>query len=304
MTAIRLRVATCKQLPEPDPDERPLATALAAGGFAAELLGWDDPAVDWDAPIPTILRSTWNYPLAIDAFRTWIDRVSRAAPLINPRDVVLSNVEKRYLLDLDARGVPVVPTVVVERGEACELVKVLRADAQSTGGDIAATSDLAALRSAASIVIKPEVGAASLDARRFAPDDPAAHAHLAALAARGAALIQPYLASVETHGERSLVWIDGELSHAIRKTPRFTDGQEHIAGAVAIASDERAVAEAALAPVADRILYGRVDLARDDAGQPRVMELELIEPSLYFTHQPGSADRFVSALRRYLEEEA
>jgi hypothetical protein len=305
MTAIRLRVATCKQLPEPDPDERPLATALAAGGFAAELLGWDDPAVDWDAPIPTLLRSTWNYPLAIDAFRTWIDRVSRAAPLINPRDVVLSNVEKRYLLELDARGVPVVPTVVVERGEACELVKVLLAGApQAIGDGIAASSDLAPLRAAANIVIKPEVGAASLDARRFAPDDPAAHAHLAALTARGAALIQPYLASVEIHGERSLVWIAGELSHAICKTPRFTDAQERIAGTVAIAADERAVAEAALAPVADRILYGRVDLARDDAGQPRVMELELIEPSLYFTHQPGSADRFVSALRRYLEEEA
>jgi O-ureido-D-serine cyclo-ligase len=224
--------------------------------------------------------------------------------LINPRDVVLSNVEKRYLLELDARGVPVVPTLVVERGAACELTTILRAGAPPTGGDIAATSDLAAHRGAASIVIKPEVGAASLDARRFAPDDPAARAHLAALTRRGAALVQPYLASVETYGERSLVWIDGTLSHAIRKMPRLTDAQERVAGAVAIASDERAVAEAALASVADRILYGRVDLARDDAGQPRVMELELIEPSLYFTHQPGSADRFVSALRRHLEEEA
>lgn len=281
MTAIPLRVATCKQLPEPDPDERPLAAALAAGGFSAALVGWDDPAVDWDAPIPTVLRSTWNYPLAVDAFRAWLARVSRAAPLLNPRDVALWNLHKRYLLELDARGVPVVPTVVVERGAA-------------------ATFDLAALRAAPSIVIKPEVGAASLDARRFAPDDPAAGAHLAELTARGAALVQPYLASVEAYGERSVVWIAGELSHAIRKTPRFTDSQEHVAGAVAIEPDERTVAEAALAPFVDRILYGRVDLARDDRGQPRVMELELIEPSLYFTHQPGSADRFVAALRRHL----
>ena len=301
MTAIRLRVATCKQLPEPDPDEAPLAIALAAGGFAAELLGWDDPAVDWDAPIPTILRSTWNYPLAVDAFRAWIDRVSRAAPLINPRDVVLSNVEKRYLLELDARGVPVVPTLVVERGAACELTAIVLAGAQPTGGDIAAISALAALRGAASIVIKPEVGAASLDARRFAPDDPAAHAHLAALTGRGAALVQPYVASVADHGERSLVWIDGELTHAIRKGPRFSGDHERVTGLVAITHDERAVAIAALAPIADRILYGRVDLARDGAGLPMVMELELVEPSLYFEHQPGTAERYVAGLRRYLE---
>src|SRR5215510_8331809 len=102
MTSTPLRVATCKQLPEPDPDERPLAVALAAVGFAAEWLGWDDPAVDWGAPVPTILRSTWNYPLAVDAFRAWIDRVSRAAPLINPRDVVLANLQKRYLVELAA----------------------------------------------------------------------------------------------------------------------------------------------------------------------------------------------------------
>jgi glutathione synthase/RimK-type ligase-like ATP-grasp enzyme len=278
MTAIPLRIATCKELTEPDPDREVLGAALAAGGFAAALCGWDDPDVDWDAAIPTVLRSTWNYPLAVDAFRAWIDRVSRAAPLINPPDVVLANLHKRYLVELAARGVPVVPTTLVERGQTCELAAI----------------------AAPSIVIKPEVGASSLGARRFAPDDPAALAHLAALTARGAALVQPYLPSVEAYGERSLVWIDGELSHAVRKKPRFTDDREHIAGAVAIAADERAVAEAAIAPFADRILYARVDLARDGDDQARVMELELIEPSLYFNHREGSAERFTAALARML----
>ena len=83
------------------------------------------------------------------------------------------------------------------------------------------------------------------------------------------------------------MWIDGELSHAIRKSPRFAGDTERIDGPFPIADDERAVAEAALAPVADRILYGRVDLARDDAGQPMVMELELVEPSLFFAPQAG-----------------
>jgi glutathione synthase/RimK-type ligase-like ATP-grasp enzyme len=283
MTRTALRVATCRPLPEPDRDEAPLAAALAAGGFAAELVAWDDPTADWDAPIPTILRSTWNYPRALAAFLAWIDRASAAAVLINPPDVVRANVHKRYLLALAARGVPVVPTTVVERGQVCDLAAI------------------AARGAAPGVVIKPEVGAASLDARRFAPTDPAALAHLAALTARGAALVQPYVASVDSHGERALVWIDGELSHAIRKLPRFAGDAERTEGPLAIAGDERAVALAALAPIADRILYGRVDLARDAAGRPMVMELELVEPSLYLVHQPDAAARLVAGLRRYLE---
>jgi glutathione synthase/RimK-type ligase-like ATP-grasp enzyme len=278
---VKLRVATCRQLPEPDVDEAPLAEALAAGGFDAALLAWDDPAVDWDAPIPTILRSTWNYAQNLEAFLGWLARVAAAAPLWNPERVCRGNVRKRYLRDLAARGVPIVPTTLVERGEAL---------------------DLAALGSAITaprIVIKPEVGAGSIDTAVFAPADPAAARHLAALTARGAALVQPYVDSVDDYGERSLVWIDGALSHAVRKTPRFAGDPERIGGPFEIADDERAIALAALGPYGD-LLYGRVDMARDAAGRPMVMELELIEPSLFFAHGPGSAARYVAGLARRL----
>lgn len=276
--ALDLRIATCVALPEPDVDQAPLAAALAAAGLSAARIGWDDPAADWDAPIPTLVRSTWNYPIAPAAFLAWLDRAAAAAPMRNPPDVVRGNVDKRYLLALAARGVPVVPTVVVERGQTCELAAI----------------------AAPSVVIKPAIGAASMATRRFAPADPAALAHLAAITAERAALVQPYVASVEGHGERALVWIDGELSHAVRKRPRFTGDDEQVDGPVEIADDERAVAEAALAPVAGRILYGRVDVARDAAGRPMVMELELIEPSLYLTRCPRALDRFVAAIRRWL----
>jgi O-ureido-D-serine cyclo-ligase len=292
---IALRVATCLQLPEPDFDEAPLAAALAAGGFAATLVGWDDPAADWDAPIPTLLRSTWNYPLAPDAFLAWVARVSAAAPLFNPADVVRDNLYKRYLLALAARGVPVVPTTLIERGAAVTPDAVIP---PGHGAPLGAPPGPGT--TAPRVVIKPEIGAGSIGTRLFEAGDPAALAHLAALTAHGAALIQPYVASVEVYGERSLVWIDGALSHAIRKTPRFSGDDEHTDGPFPIADDERAVALAALAPIADRILYGRVDLARDDHGRPMVMELELIEPSLFFVRQPGAADRFVAALRRRL----
>lgn len=279
-----LRIATCTTLPELDVDEAPLAEALAAGGFAAALYAWDDPRVDWDAPVPTILRSTWNYALDVPGFLAWIDRVAAAAPLWNPRDIVRGNVHKRYLRELAARGVPVVPTVIAEA--PLELSAVAR--------------DLSASR----LVIKPEVGAGSLGARVFdiasEPAAVAAAAHLTELTARGLALVQPYVDSVEGYGERSLVWIDGELSHAIRKTARFAGDAERINGPFAIADDEREVADAALAPFVERILYARVDLARDAAGRPMIMELELVEPSLFFARRPGAAARYVAGLRRRL----
>lgn len=271
---MKLRVATCLTLPEPDVDEIPLAAALAAGGFDAQLVAWDDPRADWDAYIPTIIRSTWNYALHIDAFLAWIDRISHA-PVFNPREVIAGNLHKRYLLELATRGVPVIPTTLVERAHVSPLPD-------------------------GKIVIKPEVGGGSLGVRVFEAGDPEAPKHLAALTTRGAALVQPYLRSVDGYGERSIVMVDGEFSHAIRKTPRFSGDIEKIDGPFPIADDERMVAEAALAPYGD-LLYGRVDMARDEHDQPMVMELELVEPSLFFARGDGSAERYVAGLRRRLQ---
>lgn len=275
----RLRVATCKTLPEPDPDAEPLAAALAAAGIDAQVVAWDDAAADWAAPIPTVLRSTWNYSLARDEFLAWCDRVAATAPMINPPAIAHANSHKRYLLELAARGVPTIPTTLVPRGGAL--------------GDAGAGAER--------FVIKPAIAAGSLGARVFAANErDAAAAHVAEWSAKGDVLVQPYLASVEDYGERSLVWIDGAITHAIRKEPRWWGGVEQVSGPHPIAVDERAVAEAALEPWGETILYGRVDMARDGYGNPCVMELELIEPSLFFAKNPGSAERFVAGLGRRL----
>ncbi len=273
---MKLRIATCLELPEADPDRVPLDDALARAGVDASWLSWDDPSADWDAPVPTIVRTTWNYPQHRDAFLAWAERASRAAPLFNPMDVLRDNTHKRYLLDLAARGVPTVPTRLVPRGGT------------------ARAADLGWTR----VVVKPAVGAGSTGVRAFDGRDPAADAHIAALAAHDDVLVQPYLASVHDHGERSLVWIGGELTHAIRKTPRFSGQDERVGGPFAIDDDERDLALAALAPWQDRILYGRVDVARDASGAPVVMELELTEPSLFFDFAPGTADLYVTSLLR------
>lgn len=277
-----LRIATCSALPEPDPDHRPLELALAAAGVTFEWVAWDDPNATWDAPIPTVIRTTWNYVQAHQAFVAWTQRVAAAAPLWNPPDIIAGNVHKGYLLQLADRGVATVPTHLLAQG--------------STHLD-----DPFAAVAADRIVIKPAVGAGSFGARWFvrSPDGAAkASQHALELATTSDVLVQPFVASVEHYGERSLIWLDGQLSHAIRKSPRFAGDNERIEGPLPMTDAERALAEAALAPFADRILYGRVDMAQDDTGKPMVMELELIEPSLFFNRQPGSAERYVQGIVR------
>jgi glutathione synthase/RimK-type ligase-like ATP-grasp enzyme len=274
-----LRIATCRPLPEPDVDEDLLLAALAERGIAARMAAWNDPDENWDAPVPTLLRSTWDYIHALPAFEAWIARAAAAAPLWNPPQVLRGNLHKRYLLELAARGVPVVPTELV---------------AQGAGGTLA---ERLAARGWRDVVVKPAVGAGSFETHRLADGaSGAGEALLARLAATRDVLIQPYQASVEAHGERALVWIAGTFTHAVRKSPRFADGVEQVSAALPVSAAERAVGEAALAPLADQLLYARVDVAPDAAGQPQVMELELVEPSLFLLQSPLALARLADAV--------
>jgi hypothetical protein len=280
---MRVRIATCLELPEPDADEALLLDALARAGLAPELAAWDDPALDWDAPVPTVLRSTWNYLHRRDAFLAWCDRVARAAPLFNPPDVARWNTHKRYLADLAARGIPVVPTVHLARGERASLTDVARGAGWRR------------------VVVKPAVSAGSFGTACFGEDTlDAGEAFLARMLAERDMMVQQYLPAVEGPGERALVWIDGEITHAVRKSPRFTGGREAVTGPWPVADDERAVALEALAPYAARLLYARVDLVRDAHGRPAVMELELVEPSLFFRQCPEALARLVAAIQTRL----
>jgi glutathione synthase/RimK-type ligase-like ATP-grasp enzyme len=284
MNAPRLRVATCLALPEPDADQDLLLVGLGAAGVAAELAAWDDGAVTWDDGTPVLVRSTWNYARRPAAFERWCHAVAAAGPLWNPPAVIANNLNKRYLLAMQARGVPTVPTELVRQG-----------------GPQGALPALLAARGWTDFVIKPAIAAGSLGARRFGGTSiDAAMAHVEEWLAHSDLLVQPYLASVEGPGERSLVWIDGEFTHAVRKSPRFSGDAEAITGPFPIATDELAVATAAIAPWTDDILYGRVDVGRDPAGRPLVMELELIEPSLFMNQFRPALERLIAGIVRRL----
>jgi glutathione synthase/RimK-type ligase-like ATP-grasp enzyme len=277
MTLVAL--ASCRVLPEPDPDQPLLEDALRRRGLEAATMAWDDPAVDWSAARLTVMRSTWNYPHRPGDFLGWVDRTARVTRLVNAPAVVRANIHKSYLLDLHRRGVPVVPTRLLERGAT------------------------ATLREAAGewdrVVVKPAISAASLQTLRVGPENwPEGEAHLRALAAERDVLIQPYLPSVEGEGEHALVCIDGALTHAVRKQPRFAAQHESVSEARAIGEAQRRVAEAALATVEAPLLYGRVDVAPGPDGSPVVMELELIEPSLFLLQYPPALERLAGAILR------
>jgi glutathione synthase/RimK-type ligase-like ATP-grasp enzyme len=276
-------LASCAVLPEPDADLPPLLDALRAAGLSADVLAWDEPAADFGAARLTLLRSTWNYSERPAEFLAWIDRVAARSALWNRAETVRWNAHKSYLLDLDARGVPAVPTHLVRRGAVTTLAEVTR----ERGWD--------------DVVVKPAVSAGSRATVRSRADRrEEGEAHLRALLSREDVLVQPYLDSVEGHGERAIVWIDGEPTHAVRKTPRFSGDPESVSAAVPIEADEALLARRAVAAAPGPLLYARVDVARDAAGAPRVMELELIEPSLFFPQCPPALARYVAAVRRLL----
>lgn len=288
-----------------DADLDLLVPACTAAGLHPDVLAWDDPSVSWARFDAVVLRSPWNYMDRLPGFLAWCARVDRASRLLNPIQVVRWNTDKHYLADLAARGVPVVPTRFVEPGEDV---------------DAAVATCLDAFGEAAELVVKPAVSAGSRDTQRHARANVEAIAgHVRRLTGAGrSAMLQPYLAAVDEHGETALLHFADGYSHAIRKAALLTpDGsaRSHASAPEVIrptepAAEERALAERVLAIVAAHpalggpLAYARVDLLRGADGQPYLLELELCEPALFLTHAAGSAERFAAALRKLLETAA
>jgi glutathione synthase/RimK-type ligase-like ATP-grasp enzyme len=279
---MRIALVTCRRLPDLDPDDRPLADTLAARGHQVTNAIWDDPAIDWASFEIAMLRSPWDYHLRRAEFLAWAERTAAATRLLNPLDLVRWNSHKSYLLGLAERGAAVIPTAIVAAGSAV---------------DVRATM---AAHGWARAVLKPAVSA---DAWRTILVDEGTmadgQAHADALLAERDLMVQPYFASVEEPGERCLVHVDGRFSHAVRKRSHFLGGRH--AGpeglAVEAAADERDAAGQVLSLAgAEKALYARVDLARDADGRPCLMELELVEPTLFFAVAPEAAERMVDAL--------
>jgi glutathione synthase/RimK-type ligase-like ATP-grasp enzyme len=281
--------ATYEQSPELTDDDRLVADVLRRLGVEVHPAVWDAPGVDWTRFDRVIIRSTWDYHLKPGRYEAWVRSfLSRPNQLWNPPAVVLANLSKRYLIELAQQGVNVVPTLCIEAGDGPPLRGVI----ERHGWD--------------EVVIKPAVSASGRGTWRSSRA--AAEGDQERFAAQSRAhdvLVQQYCPEVASYGEWSLVFFDGEYSHAVLKKPAEGDFrvQRHLGGTPVAATPSAglvAQASAILQKVGEPLLYARVDgIAR--GSDFVLMELELNEPFLFLSLSEGAAARFAAAIVRVLE---
>ena len=287
--------APAEVLADHDTDRPRHEAACAEAGIALDHAVWSDPGVPWGDYDLVVVRSTWDYLAHLEEYRTWLGRLAPLGTVHNPAEVITWNLDKRYLVDLAAAGVPVIPTRV------CASVSEVDGALATYDGEV---------------VVKPVVSAGSRMTGRFAPGDPAARALAVQVLGRDTAvLVQPAVASVAAVGEVGTLVFGGTISHSVRKGPLLAlggglvtgDYTEHLVPEV-LTPECRAVVETASAAtarlvrerfgVAEPLLYARIDVVTLDDGTDAVLEVELAEPSFFLTTDPTAAGRFAAELLR------
>ena len=284
---------TCKELGGIVPDDRLIADELATRGVDVTAIAWD--AVATPPPVDAfVIRSPWNYHLHPVAFTQWIERAAALAPLYNDPAIVRWNAHKQYLFDLEAAGVNIAPTALCRVGEQHDLGAIMR---ERNWHEAVVKPAVSASSYMTAIVGATPHPALQIDElkSRFIEDG---QAHLETILQTRDALVQPFMPEIFTRGERSLIYIDGAYSHCVQKDAFTTGpGGGHLADAD---PEERDIAERALATLALRPLYARVDLLRNAEGVEHLMELELIDPELYMRYDTAAPKRFAETLVRVL----
>jgi glutathione synthase/RimK-type ligase-like ATP-grasp enzyme len=270
-------------------DEHAIAP-LAELGWRVETLSWRQTKQPWSDFDAVIIRSTWDYWDDVPGFLEALAQINRQSRLANALDLVHWNLAKTYLRDLEGKGAGVVPTLWLD------------------GLDDASPAVCSDRLGTDELVVKPVIGANGKDAFRFGRhEDPSRWAGIAARFPGRACMVQPFMRNVITEGEFSLFHFNGEFSHAILKVPatgEFRSQEERGAEIRAIEPEPGLLASGsrAMAAVSPAPLYGRIDFVRNAAGDFDVMELELIEPSLYLRMHPQAPHRFARAVDAWFGE--
>lgn len=291
---MRIAILRCGKLPSfvtweiPDfdglfADDRLLIDGFVSRGHLAEPVVWSDPGIDWNGFDAAIIRSTWDYVDERERFLAVLAEIEASAcRLFNPMNVVKWNSHKSYLFDLERWQVPIVPTRM------------------ASSRDAAVLQDMALREGHQRVILKPVVGVGAADIRLIAANEIAATlAELAELFPARDWLLQPLVESVINEGEWSFVFFANQFSHALLKRPAAGDFRAHgiYGGTVEFAApreDDLSQAKSMLAKLPFDPLYARLDLVRLD-GRLVVMELELIEPMLYFELAPSAAGQLMNA---------
>ena len=288
-TDLRIALATCQEWPRLTEEDQVLAAHLDSHGMQTTAACWDDSETDWAAFDAIVIRSCWDYHLRPLEFRAWLEGLEQRGCVVwNPVRQLLWNSRKTYLRELRAKGVEMVPT------------RFLAPGAQAGLGEL--MDDLASDE----LVIKPTYGASAhglwIASRQTVDRD---QPRLDEALRTDELMVQPLMREIQQAGEWSLMFFGGELSHAVNKLPKAGDirVQEELGGTSTLRTPPPALVDAAtevLRTAGEQPLYARVDLIEVD-GRGVLMELELIEPWLYFQDDLRSLDRFREALLHRLE---
>lgn len=267
-------------------DDATLIEGLRRRGLESRRVDWSRPDVDWSAFRGIVLRTPWDYFERYAEFSAWLDRVGSLTTLINPLPQVRWNIDKHYLLDLEATGVSVVPTRMIEIGEELNLWARMR----EAGWEAA--------------VVKPAISGAARHTYVVREESAeTVQTQLDELVGNEALLLQPFVPSIQERGEVTLMMIDGHHTHAVRKIAAdgdFRVQDDHGGRVVAheASAAERALAEAAIAACSPRPAYARVDMVQGEDGRQLLMELELIEPELWLRMCPTAGDQLADVIAK------
>ena len=292
---MRIALATCSNLPDWEIDDHAFWKALEHEGIDFDCVVWDKALVNWANYDGVLVRTTWDYQEKIEQFQNWLTKVETQTKVLNPAAVMRWNTEKTYLRDLAELGAPFLDTIWLRAGEHVDLGEVLQAKDWEAG------------------FLKPVVGATARETLRFTTHEAGlklAQAHLERLLPHESLMLQPYCRSVEAVGEYSALYFGGHFSHGVQKIPLPGDYrvQDDFGASdcpyIFSKSDRESIHQVWLAferfwggkvHVTD-LAYGRVDLLRTSEGRLVLNELELIEPSLFFRHDPDSPKRLARVI--------
>ena len=282
-TIVTIVFATCDHQPLLTADDQSLADALRARGVEIIPIPWTelDPYAVVDSP-PILLRSTWDYHRVPTMFQSWLQALEDSGRATwNPPSVARGNVDKIYLKDLEAAGIAIPKTRWLDRIDAGSIDQAMDEESWTTA------------------VLKPRIAATAYGTFLIERGAPLTDDDLAPARASGA-MLQELVPEVVERGEVSLVYFGGAFSHAVVKRAKAGDFrvQKDFGGHVDAAAPAPALlsfADAVMTRVPATCLYARVDVVESGRG-PLLMELELIEPELYFSIVPESADRFAQLL--------
>lgn len=258
---------------------------LKGSGVQVDEISWRCPTALWDDYRLVVIRSPWDYQSAPAQFLNVLETIEQSsATLLNSLEIVRWNIRKLYLQKLEQSGTTIVPTLWLNSPREQDLKDVF--DRLNVG----------------EIVVKPVIGANADNAFRLTPASLPETFRQAAMAFHNSiALAQPFIRSVVERGEYSLIFFEGQFSHAVVKKPKTGDfrvQEEHGASITPCSAPQDLVefAQNSHTAVPGSTLYSRVDIVRLENEQPAIMELELIEPSLYLSYDDEAPERLAKAI--------